>query len=419
MRRWNRFKGGCLVLACSLLFAACGSGGSGDSDVVPGDVPVGEGHIGKDFITTDGSHDIPKTPKVECTTDAECFGENRVCDCQGKCTDAGTKACEEDKNCGSGFYCDPCVGYCYPQGEVCEPCGSENLCNPLTGECRPRGNQCARDGSRCLDYVSGGSFCGRGCLGDAGCPMGYTCMDLAQFGIPAMQCVPNTGSCNRVRECEEDRDCELHHVCNTMHQCALGCQVDTECPTGKVCISARCKEACDPVNNPCAEGLICNDKGKCLPPGGCADAYDCPQPETYCNEEMQMCVAGCLDDRDCKSAAKLCENKVCVRRGCTANFWCSFGEVCTLDSGDCVIPPEPFCEPCAEDAECGPEPAKCLELQDEEGTSQGKFCFVGCYPDPDNECPQGYQCVELTDQDGASQGEVCARTCYQEPVGLY
>ena len=363
--------------------------------------------------------DTTYVPLVECTTDEECFGENRVCDCQGRCADAGTKPCEEDKNCGGGAFCDPCVKWCFPQGEVCDPCSSENLCNPITGECRPVGDQCTVEGSHCLDYVSGGSFCGRACLSDAGCPMGYTCMDLSQFGIELMQCVPNEGSCDKVRECEADTDCLFGEICNPMHQCVKGCEVDTECPSGNVCISARCVEACDPVNNPCDDGLICNEKGKCLPPGGCADAYDCPVPETYCDPDTSMCEDGCMLDMDCKSAAKLYEGGECVKRGCTATYWCSFGEVCELETGDCVIPPEPFCATCEEDAECGEEPSKCLELQDEDGNSQGKFCFVACYSDPANRCPQGYQCTQLQDQNGASQGEVCARTCYKEPVGLY
>lgn len=412
------------TLVVALLFlpvlwsASCSSSSSASDVVAQNDTPGADESSPNDLISGDYTGDSIPVTLVECTTDAECFGENRVCDCQGKCVDAGTAPCEEDKNCGSEAFCDPCIHWCFPRGEVCDPCQSENLCNPITGECRPTGTQCYVDGSRCLDYVSGGSYCGRACLSNAGCPMGYTCMDLSSYGIDDMQCVPNTGTCSNVRECEEDSDCPLYFVCNAMHQCAAGCQEDTACPSGTVCVSARCITACDPVNNPCPEGMDCNEKGKCLPPGGCADIYDCPLPATYCNEELQVCVDGCQLDRDCKSAAMVCENGVCVERGCDANFWCSFGEVCDLESADCVIPPEPFCEPCEEDVECGEEPSKCLELQDEDGNSQGKFCFPACYSDPKNLCPQGYQCIELQDQDGASQGKVCARTCYKDPVGL-
>jgi len=337
----------------------------------------------------------------------------------GKCVQAGTKQCEEDKNCGGGNFCDPCSGWCYARGVVCDPCTSENICNPLTGKCIPTGTQCEVEGSHCLDFVTGGSFCGRACLSDAGCPSGYACEDLTAFGMEYSQCIPMSGSCEGLGGCKEDTECEFKYVCNPDGICVKGCEEDTECPNNMVCSGFRCKAACDPVNNPCPEGQECVD-GRCMIPGGCIDAYDCLEPETYCNKETNKCEPGCETDMDCKSAAKICEVGECVAKGCSANYWCSFGLVCELETGECVEPPEPFCEPdCQEDAECGPEPSKCLSLQDEEGNDKGTFCFPKCYDDPDNRCPQGYQCMDLVDQDGASQGEVCARTCYEEPVGYY
>jgi len=155
-------------------------------------------------------------------------------------------------------------------------------------------------------------------------------------------------------------------------------------------------------------------------PGGCVDYFDCPDPETFCNPGTNLCSPGCLNDIDCKSGGKECIDGKCEQKGCNANYWCNFGQVCTLETGECVVPPEPFCKPgCEKDEECGPEPSKCAELQDEEGQSLGKFCFPKCYSDPNNKCPQGYQCVQLTDENGASQGEVCARACNKDPVGFY
>jgi len=220
-------------------------------------------------------------------------------------------------------------------------------------------------------------------------------------------------------ECEEDIDCEFKFVCNQDKVCVKGCEEDTECPNDMVCAGFRCLEACDPVNNPCEEGLECVD-GRCTIPGGCVDAYDCPVPETFCNPDTHMCEPGCQEDFDCKSGGKECVDGACEAKGCTANYWCSFGLVCELATGECVEPEEPFCEPgCEEDSECGPEGSKCLSLQDEEGNDKGTFCFPVCYSDPDNQCPQGYQCMELVDENGAPQGEVCARTCFEEPVGFY
>ncbi len=404
-------------LGAVLMAVACGSDSKeSEPEAKGGDAVI----LPSDMVPLDLRPDrAPQPPKVECSSNEECFAENHICNCFGKCVPAGFKECEADKNCGGKAYCDPCVNMCYDKGILCDPCNSENICNPLTGECMPVGNQCEVEGSHCLDFVTGGSFCGRSCLADAGCPGGYTCQDLTMFGMGYMQCVPDSGHCDILGQCEEDFDCEFGFVCNNQHQCAKGCQDDNECPNDMVCSAFRCAEACDPVNNPCPDGQECND-GRCMIPGGCIDAYDCPVPETFCNPATNMCEEGCLQDVDCKQAVKECDNGTCVDKACTANFWCSFGLVCDLEAGDCVEPPEPFCEPgCEEDAECGPEGSMCLELQDEEGTSQGKFCFPTCYTDPDNLCPQGYQCTEVTDQDGAVQGTVCARTCYKEPVGFY
>jgi hypothetical protein len=404
------------ILVVLVALACSSKENKGTGDVAAGDVVLPPGDSAPGEMVSDTG---PAPLTVECTSDAECFGDQQVCNCFGKCVVGGTQECESDKNCGGKAYCDPCVGMCYPKQPLCGPCNTENYCNPLTGDCMPVGNQCEVEGSHCLDYVSGGSFCGRACLSNAGCPLGYTCQDLTAFGMNYMQCVPDSGRCDALGSCEEDGDCEFGFICNEQHNCAKGCEEDSECPNDKVCSGFRCKEACDPVNNPCPEGQECKE-GRCMIPGGCIDAYDCPVPETFCNPVTNMCEDGCLKDVDCKQAAKECENGTCVDKACTANYWCSFGLVCDLEAGDCVEPPEPFCEPgCEEDAECGPEGSMCLELQDEDGNSQGKFCFPACYSDPDNLCPQGYQCTDVTDQDGNVQSKVCARTCYQEPVGFY
>jgi len=407
-------------LLLGALVASCGTTGEKST---PDGVSLPDGTTSETDAPAgdDGGSDAsPQIPKPECTTDEECLGTNKICDCMGRCVEAGTKACEEDKNCGGGKYCDPCVGWCFPQGTLCSPCKSENTCNPITGQCMPTGTQCEIEGSHCLDFVSGGSFCGRACLSNAGCPAGFVCEDLSAFGMEYSQCIPaSSTTCQSLGECEKDTDCEFSFICNQDKACVKGCTMDTECPNGTVCSSFRCQPACDAVNNPCPEGQECKD-GRCMIPGGCVDYFDCPAPETYCNPDTHMCSPGCLNDIDCKSGGKECIDGKCEQKGCNANYWCNFGQVCTLETGECVVPPEPFCKAgCQKDEECGPEPSKCAELQDENGQSLGKFCFPKCYSDPNNKCPQGYQCVQLVDENGASQGEVCARACNKDPVGFY
>jgi hypothetical protein len=409
-----------LTSAAVLLLVLSCSGGSGDSDTPGGPDSVANEIGGSDSQVQPGdtSADSPAAPAVECTVDEDCAG-GRVCDCVGACVDPGTQPCEEDKNCGGGNYCDPCIKWCFKKKVLCQGCRSEHLCNPVTGQCMPTGNQCDVDGSRCLDFVSGGSFCGQACLSDAGCPGGYTCQDLTEFGFPVMQCIPISGNCGLVGECDKDSDCEFGSICNKDKMCAPGCKQDTECPNDMVCSGFRCQPGCDPVNNPCPEGQECDGAGHCKIPGGCIDYKDCLEPETYCNQDSHTCQPGCEMDIDCKSSAKICEGSDCVAKGCDATYWCSFGEICELETAECIEPEEPFCEPgCQDDAECGPEPSKCLNLQDEDGNDMGPFCFPKCYDDPENPCPQGYQCTELQDQDGASMGKVCARACHKNPISF-
>ena len=414
MNKLALFVAGTLILMAACSQSSGNSNTAADKDSTAKEVFIPSG----DALPLDRSADVPVAQTVECAADEDCEG-GKVCDCVGSCVEPGIQPCQEDKNCGGGNFCDPCVKWCFKKKVLCQACRSEHLCNPISGSCIPTGNQCDVEGSRCLEFVSGGSFCGQACLSDAGCPGGYTCQDLTEFGIEVKQCIPMNGNCGLVGECQEDSDCEFSYVCNPDKMCAPGCQQDTECPNGMVCSGFRCQAGCDPVNSPCPEGQECDGEGHCKIPGGCIDYKDCPEPATWCKQDSHKCEPGCQMDIDCKQSAKICEAGECVAKGCDATFWCSFGEKCNLETAECIIPPEPFCEPgCQEDAECGPEPSKCLNLQDEDGNDKGPFCFPKCYDDPENLCPQGYQCIELQDQDGASMGKVCARTCYLSPVSF-
>ena len=180
----------------------------------------------------------------------------------------------------------------------------------------------------------------------------------------------------------------------------------------------RCVEACS-ATVPCPDGQECAEDGHCRIPGGCVQPADCEEPETYCDQTTNMCSPGCQADYDCKSSAKECINGVCETKGCAANYFCAFGEVCALDTGVCAPAPGPHCEsgcdPQSETA-CGGEPNRCLELQDDEGNSKGAFCFVACGSDPNNACPQGYACQELQNQDGAVEAQLCFRDCTNNPL---
>jgi len=232
------------------------------------------------------------------------------------------------------------------------------------------------------------------------------------------QCVPLSGICTAPALCTEDSACPYGEICQ-QGQCAPGCVEDEACPNGQVCAQFRCVDMCAEAN-PCPVEQICDEGGHCKIEGGCLEPKDCIEPETYCDLSSNLCKAGCLEDFDCKSSGKICDNGTCVDKGCTANYFCSFGQVCNLGTGACEQAVGPYCEAgCEQGAEtaCEGKPNLCLGLQDKDGNDAGNFCFVACSPDPQNACPQGYSCEEFEHPEDGVVYPICARDCLVEPLG--
>lgn len=353
-------------------------------------------------ILTDGEIFNPEDIlKVQCKKDEEClnFGKEYSCNCEGECIPA---ECKEDKNCGGGKYCDPCEKKCMVEKKLCEPCTKDY--------------QCEGDLSYCLPFEKGGSYCGLWCI--SACPQGFLCKEVE--GLKDKQCIPASGECEKPEECKKDTDCPFGKICNVAKGlCYEGCKNDYECPEGNICSMGKCSPSCDKEKNPCPEGQECVD-GHCKIIGGCLSPYDCPQPETYCDPEEKKCKPGCVFDFDCKSSAKMCLSGKCVKKGCTGNFWCAFGEVCNLQTKECVKAEGKFCEPCnpKQENSCGAKDILCITIQDKDGKEKGSFCSPPCFPDPENQCPQGYECAKIKDEKGNLVGEVCFRDCTIKPVGM-
>ena len=137
-----------LVLLLALGLAACG--GKTTTTGTNADVATG---LGQDATaTTDGSGGDSHNGDVQA---AQCVGpkDKHVCDTFDECA--------------SGEYCDPCTRTCLKSRGVCDPCTFDAEC---TG---------AENGSICIPYDKGGTFCGQACVGDAGCPKAYTCKTVA------------------------------------------------------------------------------------------------------------------------------------------------------------------------------------------------------------------------------------------------
>ncbi|MBR58396.1 MAG: hypothetical protein CMH54_10290 [Myxococcales bacterium] len=397
-----------VILLSFLFFTACGGGSTTGNGTDTGVSPLPDSGAGTDLVGADNGNTVPPGPQCDAETPCD---EGFTCDCKGFCIETPQSlTCTEDKNCGSQNYCDTCLGYCFEKKDICAPCTANNQCN---------GN-----GSRCLVFESGDSYCGRGCEGVIGCKddshptsAGFDCIEID--GISQKQCVPLSGSCESPGLCEQDSDCPIFHICNLdIGQCAKGCADDAECPSQTVCSNLRCQAPCDDPSNPCPDGFVCED-GHCNTVGGCLSPYDCPLPETYCDDATQECQPGCQQDFDCKSSKKICVNGSCEDKPCPGNFWCAFGQVCDGQTGQCETADGPYCAVCDpqgdHDAQCTPG-GKCISLQDDEGNDLGSFCGPPCGTDPLNPCPKGYQCNELQDENGQPAGAVCLRDCSYDPV---
>jgi len=385
----------CLLVAAT---AACGDKKTAtpgeDSTVIRSDV------AGEDVLISDSEGPIA----TRCASDDECTEAGAVCSCEGICVVATGTACTEDRNCGVPRWCNTCTGHCEAQAELCESCTVSRGC---------------RDGGACLPYSSGGTFCGLACQTDAGCGRGFRCAEID--GVTTKQCVARSGICESLNLCTADTECPVGKVCNTQTgQCLLGC-VDGGCPEGNVCTASRCVLACA-TNGDCVAPGECQDSGKCKIPGTCEERADCPDAETYCDRATGSCASGCLEDIDCQDAAKVCEGRSCVKKGCEHNYQCAFGKVCNQGTGDCEPYPasEPYCAACDPSAESDPAcpaPNLCVTFQDEDGQALGDHCLVPCKDDPEDACPSGWQCQRLDDPNGGDPQFMCSRPCYIAPVG--
>jgi hypothetical protein len=399
-----------LVLAASLLVApalagcsdSAGGGGPGvTADGGGGSETTGGGDGG---ALADGQDAGPTVER--CLADGDCTEPGAICACTGECVVPTGNPCNDDKNCGPGLWCDPCIGRCAARVALCDPCAESGAC----------------EGSGlCLPFASGGNYCSKACVADAGCPIGYSC--AAAGGGADKQCVPKSGDCTDLGLCEDDGQCPDGQICSdALKVCAPGCNDDQQCSMGQVCVRARCVPKCASVAD-CGPGEECTVDGRCKIPGACESSAECLDPETYCNKSTGMCTPGCLVDSDCQDAAKVCKNLTCIAKGCEHNYQCQHSTECDKTSGACVPMTRDHCAVCDASAEnqCGGDPSLCVTFQTEdpatgETVEQGDFCLLTCDDDPIDQCPSGYGCQHIENPDAGIDGFYCVRQCYQEVV---
>lgn len=341
---------------------------------------------------------------ARCDETTPC-AEGSVCGCDGLCVPSVGNPCSGDLQCATSDYCDTCEGQCKPRVAPCGACRESS-------SCERRGDVCASVGE------GSQKSCLRACEGQATCDNlgpGYLCSPV---GASGSFCVPESGECSSVAGCQSDADCPSEHFCNERLTCQPGCMgEDTSCPAGQLCQGLRCAPPCEGPESCSAEGAVC-EEGRCVIPGGCQSSRDCGEPQTYCDLNTLRCVPGCQVDNDCLNANQECVGGTCRPRGCSRNYQCAFGEVCNVETAECVLAEgrhcEAGCDPNAADTSCGSEGQRCLSLQDEEENPIGDFCFEPCQEEP-NTCPQGYSCTTLEDPN-AGEIKLCIRRCDVMPI---
>jgi hypothetical protein len=137
--------------------------------------------------------------------------------------------------------------------------------------------------------------------------------------------------------------------------------------------------------------------GQCVTQS-CATSAQC-QIENYC--ESGKCIAGCVQDDDCKPGYT-CDttNRVCQKAPCTnTNTDCGFKQFCNQATGDCYDAGQQYCKRCQIDTECGAG-NYCID----------NYCTVDC--SGGRECPADFSCTPLGDGSGNVIGYGCFTYCW-------
>ena len=234
--------------------------------------------------------------------------------------DCSTTGCPSGQECVEGA-CQPVMG----DGGVCDPCATSA--------------ECGGPNDLCLNYPSGGGFCGIRCGSSADCPRGSQCFNVGN----GSQCVgvDSAGDPSCAAEPEPEP----------------GCRADADCDDGEVCRGGECESAPPPVgSDPKELGEACSRNDECASntcvatPGGsvCSESCDARRPTS--------CPEGFYCDR---AAAGTCDTGVCIA-----------GDPGRGDAGDT----------CAADTDC-------VSL-----SCNGGRCTVPCTPGEEGTCPGSLVC---------------------------
>ncbi len=297
---------------------------AGDPDVA-GDAATDAG-----AVPDEGEFGAPCEGNGDCDS-GYCIGTSvgRVC----------TVPCGE--TCPGGWTCRLLVNSGGDVVQLCVP-GAEVLCQPCVDDI-----DCGGLDDLCI-VQSDGSFCGRLCENDEGCPDGFVCNDYADGDRTIGQCVPELAICG---DCL-DEDGDTYGV-------GPGCP-GTDCDELSLDTYEGAPELCDGLDNDC-DGDV--DEGFDL----ATDAINCGWCGHVC--ELDNATAACAEERcivaECDEGWGDCNDS--PFDGCEVDLTstpehCSeCGTACAFDNAAplCV---ESTCEqgPCTDDwDDCDPEVLGC------------------------------------------------------------
>lgn len=221
------------------------------------------------------------------------------------------------------------------------------------------------------------------------CTADADCQRSSQY----LRCEVETGLCL----CNDNRACGPNETCNPLGRCQAfaGCTANADCcGEGEDCTHLFC----DTVTSQCLSVDECQpDQGETC----CTLDSHCPFGN-ICNPLDQRCIPGCRDDGDCLLGQGCAGGGLggrigqCAADVCTANNLCDFGEVCNLETGECVYDDRgPYCAGCTggvSSDDCG-EPANYCLTDTSDPTGQAEFCGVDC--SQQQPCPFGYSCNDV------------------------
>ncbi|MCB9733275.1 MAG: hypothetical protein H6745_11770 [Deltaproteobacteria bacterium] len=285
------------LLAATLVFVACGSETSSETDTRTPDT------VGRTDTSAPADADASATGTLCCPLGTCPVGNACV---QGACLpQLASGQCYFDGQCGTG---QTCVG-----ATACA-CGEEG-CTPVKGTCSYGAGCCQSDGD-----CGGGEVCHEGvcratpsgaCWRDDQCGAGLACEAVTSCPCGVSGCTAAAGHCG------------VPGVC---------CAGDAECGVGGVCRGGRCfaepsGSACFGDDDCATAGDVCRGESLCT----CGADASCVVPTTAgrCGAPGGTC---CQENSDCKAGELCVEGQGCVTKPPTGRCWvdghCGAGRVC-------------------------------------------------------------------------------------------